>query len=61
MMFFPPVVPGAGVVRAHVTGPAPQAVDRLLAQLDRDLSGRRAVAVMYFASSVYDPAETAAG
>ncbi|MER5449316.1 FIST N-terminal domain-containing protein [Streptomyces sp. NPDC002766] len=59
MMFFPPVVPGAGVVRAHVTGPAPQAVDRLLAQLDRDLSGRRAVAVMYFASSVYDPADVA--
>jgi len=59
MTFFTPAVPGAGIARAHVTGPAPQSVHRLLAQLDRELAGRRAVAVMYFASSVYDPADVA--
>ncbi|GAA0904823.1 FIST signal transduction protein [Streptomyces thermoalcalitolerans] len=60
-MPFTHAVPAAvtGVARAHVTGPAPQAVARLLTALDRELSGRRPVAVMYFASSAYDPADVA--
>lgn len=44
------------VVRAHASGPAEQAVPALLAALDHGLAGRFAAAVLYFASSEYDPA-----
>lgn len=48
-------VPAA--VPAYATGPAPQAVAQLLADLDNGLSTRRAAAVLYFATSAYDPAD----
>jgi hypothetical protein len=46
-------------VRAHATGPAPQAVTALVGDLIRGLRGRPAAAVLYFASSRYDPTDLA--
>ncbi|MCX4530894.1 FIST C-terminal domain-containing protein [Streptomyces sp. NBC_00841] len=53
MTFSPP--PASGVVRAHATGPAAQAMSRLLADIDQGLAGRAVTALLYFASSAYDP------
>ncbi|GAA1984477.1 FIST signal transduction protein [Catenulispora subtropica] len=47
------------VVRVHASGPAAQAVATLLAALDQGLAGRPAAAVLFFASSAYDPAHLA--
>ncbi|MCX2184577.1 FIST C-terminal domain-containing protein [Streptomyces sp. SKN60] len=57
-MTFPPL-PSCGVVRAHATGPARQAVARLIADLDQGLAGRTPTALLYFASSAYDPGDLA--
>jgi hypothetical protein len=46
-------------VRAQATGPAPQAVTALVSDLIRGLRGHPAAAVLYFASSRYDPADLA--
>ncbi|MEV0494009.1 FIST signal transduction protein [Streptomyces atratus] len=53
-MTFPPPS-RSGVVRAHATGPAPQAIARLFRDLDHGLAGRTPTALLYFASSAYDP------
>jgi len=45
--------------RAHVTGPAETAVPALLEALRQGLAGDIATAVLYFASSRYDPADLA--
>ncbi|WAZ26338.1 FIST C-terminal domain-containing protein [Streptomyces cinnabarinus] len=47
--------PRSGVVRAHATGPVHRAVTRLVTELERGLTGRGATALLYFASSSYDP------
>ncbi|WP_088281200.1 FIST signal transduction protein [Kineosporia sp. A_224] len=44
---------------ARATGPAPDAVRALVAQLHDGLGGRTAGAVLWFASSAYDPADLA--
>lgn len=54
-----PSPPPHGIVRAHATGPAPQALARLLADLDQGLAGRAPTALLYFASSRYDPGDLA--
>lgn len=46
-------------VRAHATGPAVTAVADLVADLVHGLAGRPAAAVLYFASSQYDPNDLA--
>lgn len=46
-------------VRAHATGSAATAVESLVTDLVEGLAGRPAAAVLYFASSQYDPAELA--
>ncbi len=48
-----------GAVRAHATGPAAAAVASLVTDLFSGLAGRNAGAVLYFASSAYDPMELA--
>jgi hypothetical protein len=45
--------------RAHVTGPAADAVPALVQALHQGLAGNIATAVLYFASSRYDPADLA--
>ncbi|HET9658461.1 MAG TPA: FIST N-terminal domain-containing protein [Kineosporiaceae bacterium] len=47
------------LARGYATGEAAQAVRDLLRQLDRQLAGRRAEVVLYFASAVHDPAALA--
>jgi hypothetical protein len=54
-----PTITDVRAARAHVTGPAGEAVDRLVRALNAGLGGRQAAAVLYFASAEYDPAELA--
>lgn len=54
-----PTITDLRAARAHASGPAAQAVDQLTAGLLEGLGARQAVAVLYFASSAYDPTEIA--
>ena len=54
-----PTLTDLTAVRAHVTGPAPEAVETLTRGLQEGLGRRQAAAVLYFASAAYDPTDLA--
>jgi hypothetical protein len=54
-----PTITNLCATRAHASGPASEAVDQLTTTLLDGLGGHQAAAVLYFASSVYDPTEIA--
>jgi len=54
-----PTLTALAAARAHATGPAAQVVETLATSLLAGLGGRGASAVLYFASSGYDPADLA--
>jgi hypothetical protein len=54
-----PTITDLTVARARAAGPAAQAVDALATALVQGLGKRTAAAVLYFASSEYDPADLA--
>lgn len=54
-----PTITDLTVARAHVSGPAAEAVPALASALEQGLGKRTAAAVLYFASSEYDPNDLA--
>jgi hypothetical protein len=53
------ILTGVSAARASATGPADEAVESITTQLRDGLAGRRASAVLYFASSSYNPRDLA--